>query len=649
MKTIRNFGILAHVDAGKTTITEQMLYKAGALRKLGNVDAGTSVTDSLNVEKERGISVRSAAIRFEYQNTIYNLIDTPGHGDFIGEVERCLSVLDGVVLVLSAAEGIETQTTILWKRLQTLQIPTIILINKTDRMNSDVEKVLEDIGNDLSDEIVVLHKPVSEATNEVTITEKEPNEFEPDTIEKIAEKDDELLMRYLDGEEITGNELQISLINSVKSAKLYPVLFASAKNAVGIDELMNSIIKYLPEPRQTKAEVVSGRIFQIKHDATLGKLSYVRLFSGSIAPRDTITNITASTKEKVNQVFVPTAKGPQSVPKLKVGEVGMVTGLKASQIGDNFGESSQTDTPEISVSPFSVDVVPGNPAEYSKLADALRVLNAEEPNLNFEQDNEEKILSIEVMGYIHIQILEQTIADRFGIEAALSEPTIIYKETIVKAATGYEEYTMPKPCWAVCKFLVEPAKPGSGITFQSKVSIDKIAAKYQKETQRAISGALKQGPLGWEVTDVCITLIGGEDHEVHSRPGDFTIATNMALMKALTAGKTTLLEPILSYSVTIDEEKCGRVMSDILRMRGSYEPPELKDGFAVVKGIVPASTSSNYQITLSSISAGKASFNTSFYGYSPCKTATGTVRDYKGINPLDRAKYILKMRGAITE
>jgi ribosomal protection tetracycline resistance protein len=644
MKSIRNIGIIAHVDAGKTTITEQMLFLTGELRKLGSVDAGTSAMDKLSVEKARGISVRAATIQFEYKDTIINLIDTPGHSDFVGEVERSLSVLDGAIIVLSAAEGIEAQTPLLWHFLQLLKIPTIIFINKIDRMNSVVEKVIEDIYQELTDRIIVKQKPVQEAKPEANI---EP--WQGEFTETICEQDDELLMKYLDGMEISDAELTASFRKSCRSGKLYPVLMGSAKNGIGIKELLDGVLHYLPQPHVSEEESgFSARIFKISYSPSLGKLCYLRVSGGSVKPRDVLKNVSREIEEKVNQVFIPKAKGAKPASELGPGEVGLVTGLKTSQIGDYLGILPPDITPELTVSPFLVQVAAENPGEYSALAEALAILDIEEPNLDFYWDKEEHQLSLKVMGYIHIQILEQTISDRFNIKAKLSDPEIIYKETPLHIADGYDEYTMPKPCWAVVKFRIEPGERGSGIVYNSIVSVDKIAAKYQKEVNRSISRALKQGILGWEVTDISITLIDGEDHEIHSRPGNFTIATNLALMKALDKSKTTLLEPVLSYKIVIEDELSGKIMSDILMMRGSYEPPELRSGYTIIKGKVPAATSADYQITLSSISGGKSAFQTSFWGYEACEVELGNTRAYKGVNPLDRAKYILKMRGAVT-
>lgn len=652
MQKIRNIGIIAHVDAGKTTITEQMLYAAGEVRTPGSVDGGTSSTDTLQVEQDRGISVRATTVRFTYQDTIFNLIDTPGHSDFAGEVERAMAALDGAVLVLSAAEGVEAQTTLLWNYLQELGIPTIIFINKIDRMTADVEGVIEVIQTELTDAAVVLQKPVHSATPEASIAPvvlDAQDETSTALLEKIVEHDDGLLNAYLDGTIPSPEQLHISLGASCRAAQLHPTLLGVAKNGIGITQLLAAVIDFLPQPQPAAGQPVAGVVYKIEHHAKLGKCAHVRLFAGTLKPRDSVINSTRQCEEKIHRILLPTCRGLQDAPALQAGDVAVVTGLKTAQTGDALGEWRSQSRPALAASPFAVEVTPTDATDYTALAEALGILSSEEPNLNFQWDRTERLLTLQVMGYIHIQILTQTLTDRFGLDATLSAPTIIYRETPSAEVTCGEAYTMPKPCWAVVDFLIKPGAPGSGIQYHSKVSVDAIATKYQRELEKAVPRALQQGPGGWEVTDIDITLIGGEDHEVHSRPGDFIIATHMALMQGLEKIGTTLLEPLLAYSITIEEDKCGRVMSDMLRMRGSYDPPVIRGSMARITGTVPAAEAMDYQITLSGISSGKSTFFTQFAGYAPCPEGHGVRRTYRGVNPLDRAKFILKMRGAITE
>ncbi len=654
MKSIRNIGILAHVDAGKTTITEQMLFHTGELRQLGSVDKGTAVSDNLSVERERGISVRAAALRFLHQETVINLIDTPGHSDFIGEVMRSLAVLDAVILVISAAEGLESQTRTLWQIIKEAKLPCIFFINKIDRMNADVQKVLADIRQDFTPDYIVLQKISNEAQTDAAISNyilcSDNNPWFTEFTEAVAESDDDLLTKYLEGNTLTDTEVVSSFVASSQAGRLYPVLLGSAKHGVGISPLLDAVVSYLPPPvSPPKNSCLAAQIFKITHDTVRGRLSYLRLFSASLRTREIVSNVTKGLEEKINQIFLPAVRSPQRVETISAGDVAIVSGLNKSQIGDWLGSQSTAARYPLSASPFLVQVVADNPSEDASLADALAVLNIEEPNLNFNWDKETRELSLEVMGYIHIQILKQTLVDRFRLGTQFSSPAIIYKETPQITAHGYEEYTMPKPCWAVCKFRVEPGNVGSGVVYISQVSVNKIAAKYQKEIARSIPDALSQGILGWEVTDIVITMVGGEDHEIHSRPGNFKLACNIALMRAFKKCQMTLLEPILSYHISIKEEKCGRVMSDIIRMRGTYQPPSLDSGIAIIKGTVPAATTADYPLALSSLSGGQATISISFTGYARCNITDGHTKAYRGINPLDRSKYILKMRGAIVE
>ena len=648
--------MLAHVDAGKTTLTEEMLYYAGELKAPGSVDKGQSTTDNLNVEIQRGITVRASTITFELNNTKINLIDTPGHNDFASEVERSLMALDGIVLIVSAVEGIEAQTEKLWKAVRALNIPCVIVINKADRMNSDIERVMEDIESKLKISSFAINKIKNERSDEVqsetVFTElcfNKDSNYREILIDTASEHDDSIMEKYLEESEITFSEVKESLIVSVKAGLTCPVVVCSAKNSKGIDDLLNAVTEFLPEPAAATKDEVSGVIFNTQYDKKEGKLSYIRLFSGEIKAKDVMKNETQQIIEKINLIKSPRVKGLNAIDSLKAGDIAVVTGLAESRTGDILGNKAEIKNVSINTATLKVQVIPENMLQYSELAEALAKLNMEEPNLNFQWLKDEREFNIDIMGYIHIQILEQLIFDRFNIKVLLTEPTVIYKETPSKEGIGYEEYTMPKPCWAVVTFKIEPGKTGSGVCFDSKVSVDKIARKYQNEIASTISKALRQGMKGWEVTDLSITLVDGEDHEVHSRPGDFIIATQMGLMNALKNSGTDFLEPVNSFAIKIREDLCGKVMNDIILMRGMFEAPESSDGMSVIRGKLPVATSLKYQIELASLSGGKAQYLTEFYGYERCPEKEGIERAYQGINPLDRAKFILKARKAITE
>jgi ribosomal protection tetracycline resistance protein len=298
---------------------------------------------------------------------------------------------------------------------------------------------------------------------------------------------------------------------------------------------------------------------------------------------------------------------------------------------------------------LSVRAIPENSAEYIKLAEALAVLSSEDPMLNFFWHKEEKQLHLKIMGAIQTEILIEILLDRFGIKARFTDPDVIYKETPSKSGYGIERYTMPKPCWAVLKLKIEPGARGSGAVYRSNLSSDKIQRKYQNEIEAAIEKAMDQGIKGWEVTDLKISLVDGEDHVVHSNPGDFLLAAPIALMNALSNTGTDLLEPILSYRIFAPDEFLGKITSEIISVRGDFRPAEIDHGHFELKGTVPLATSMDFSVRLSSITGGKAKYSIKFHGYEKCPEGAGKTRDYKGISPLDRSKYILKMRGAINQ
>jgi ribosomal protection tetracycline resistance protein len=298
---------------------------------------------------------------------------------------------------------------------------------------------------------------------------------------------------------------------------------------------------------------------------------------------------------------------------------------------------------------LSVQAIPEDEADHAKLAAALEQLSSEDPHLNFTWFDEERELHVKIMGAIQTEILTEILATRFGIPVQFTDPTVIYKET--PASKGYcsERYTMPKPCWAIVKYLIEPGEPGSGVSYDSEVSVNDIKIRFQKEIDRSIKGALKQGIKGWEVTDLKITLVEGSDHIQHSRAGNFTLATNIAVMKGLTETDTILLEPILSFRIQTPKSFVGKITSDIIGGRGKFDPAEMDGGSVVLTGRIPLATSMDFPIRLNSMTSGTAEFAFHYAGYEPCLPREGVIRPYKGISPLDRSKYILKMRGAITE
>lgn len=647
---LRNISIMAHADAGKTTITEQFLFLGGQTRQPGNVDHGTASTDFLPVEKERGISIRSAHTSFLWNETRVNLIDTPGHVDFSSDVERIMRVSDGVILVISAVEGVQAHTVTLWEALRKHRIPLLIFINKIDRVGADTYAVYHAIEKELKLSPLRMQDVAGEGSNDITVTSLWNAEYMHNMIvEHVVSADETLLTNYLEGITPSFRELDNQLSRLTRSSGVCPLFYGSAKTGLGMDELLNAVVSYLPAPGGCAQKPLSALVYGIGYDKTRGKIAHVRIFNGSISNRQAVFNVTRQLEEKVTQVRRIFPGRYDDTGIVEAGDIAGISGFDCACVGDLLGFADENIPADVKLRTplIIVKVVAVNPKDYPALAAAMLELDAEDPALEFEWLREETELQLKIMGWIQMEVLERVIADRFGIEARFENPTVIYQETPSSVGEGFVQYWMPKPCWAIMKFRIEPGERGSGVFYQSIVPVNDVRQKYQNEVARSIPAALKQGIKGWEVTDIKITLIEGEDHPVHSRAGDFTVATPMGIMNGLVNTATTLLEPMISFRIDASEELLGPVTSDITRMRGTFESPVIEHDAFTLKGIFPLATSLDYPVKLSSRSGGKARISTSFYGYRECADELGIIRPYRGISPLDTAKYILKARKAL--
>lgn len=649
-------GVLAHVDAGKTTLTEKLLFGSGAIKTPGNVDKGTSVTDNLQVEIERKISVKASTVCFDFNDIQINLIDTPGHSDFSSEINRTLNILDGAILLIPAVEGIEAQTYFLWNVLKEAEIPTIFFINKLDRIGADIQETISEIKSQLTENSLLLESLSHTASENVKIDsfcfQSNCGDYSyqmQKMTEQLANFNDSILEQYLNDEKVDPNILKSEFKQLAATGKLFPIMAGSAKYNIGIKELLEAISIFIQPKKLTDNILTSAQVFKINYQSKNVKEVFLKVLSGTIKVRDSLKNSRTGIIEKVNNIKIPSIKTLDNVSQISTGDIAIMQGLNSVKIGDILGESEIKMKITPKQSSMTVQIKPIDNQKYLELAEALTILFTEEPNLNFVWLKEDKEFHIDVNGNIHMEVISQILFNRFQLKIAYIDPTIIYKETPSNSGIGYVEYTMPKPCWAICKFRIEPSEIGSGVIYKSEVRVDKIKSKYQHEIEKTIPKALAQGILGWEVTDIKITLIDGEDHEIHSRPSDFVIATPMGIMNGLQNSGTTLLEPVLEFTLTVPENKCGRAMSDITRLRGTFSPAFFNNNFAKIRGIIPASTSLNYQIEVSSYTSGKGKFSTYFHSYQPCTLDEGKTRSFRGISPLDRAKYILKARKAITD
>ena len=672
-KEFINIGIIAHVDAGKTTITENILHLTGRIKTVGSVDKGTAVTDSLDIERERGISVKSASVSVDWNDITINLIDTPGHIDFSAEVDRTLLSLDCAILVISAVEGVQAHTENLWSALKKLMIPALVFINKVDRIGSNVKSVLDEIRKDLSPDIFFLESITNEESENVVLDssilqfftdssiDKKQIDLNSSDFEQIISADDTLTEKYLNEEKIEKSDLKAVLVNSINRRGLFPILFGSAKYNLGIKELLNAVSTILPITIDTDLdkEKLSGIVYRVEYDKVLGKLANVRLFSGNIKNRDLVKYGNQGYENKVTQIKKTYTKRLENIDFLIANDTAILCGLENVIAGDIIGEIKDNHFLEEKLQLFkdtglsepllTVKLEPKVDSDYSSLVSAMKELSDEDPTLNFLWLKDERELHIKIMGKIQVEILENIFQSRFNICVVFGEPIVIYKETPAKIGEGYEEYTMPKPCWGVVRFKIEPLENGTGVIYDSKVNVDKIAAKYQNEIKATVlNEALNQGIHGWEVTDLKITLIDGEDHVIHSRPGDFILATKLALMDGLlNSTGSTLLEPILSFKITAPEESSGKVISSLIAIRAEIGSPETLENKIIINGKVPVSSSLDYLNTLNSITGGKGKFKSSFHSYKEVSLELGKTVPFRGISPKDRSKYIMKHRGAI--
>jgi len=649
---IINIGIVAHVDAGKTSITELFLYKSGIIRSIGNVDKGTSQSDSLAVEKERGISVRSTSASFEWNHFKINLIDTPGHVDFSAEVERSLRALDCAILVLSAVEGVQAHTDTLWKALRKMNIPTLIFINKIDRMGADTDSVIREIKKELTRDIVVMQSVQDDGNNDARIigisSADSIKDLKDDFIESILNNDEVLMDRYLNNYSFQIEDLKKSMAAQVLDNKLFPLLFGSAKFDIGIRELLDAITQYMPVAEGDPSAAVSGIVYKVEHDKTIGRIASVRLYSGSLKNRDIIFNATQAKEEKISQIRKLQGQKYEDIGVLFAGDTAILCGLSSVRAGDIIGTAEGINKAISLHAPLlSVNISPEKPEDYSALVKAMQMLTDEDPLIDLIWLKDERELHIKIMGLIQLEIIENIMEERFRLKVTFGKPVVIYKETPAATGEAYEAYTMPKPCWAVVRFRIEPGDRGSGVVFHSEIGVNKIAKRYQHEIERTIPLAFKQGIHGWEVTDLKITLIGGEHHNIHSRAGDFAVATPMAIMNGLKDVGSILLEPMLAFTITGPEDSLGKIISGLTQLRAEVGNPLLSDNRFSLTGTIPVATSLDYAAKLSALTGGKGKLATQFSGYRECLLELGTTTAFRGISPLDRSKYILKARKAI--
>ncbi|MEK4036796.1 translation factor GTPase family protein [Paenibacillus sp. FSL L8-0493] len=647
-----NVGIFAHVDAGKTTTTEHILYESGRIRALGSVDTGTALTDSMDVERQRGISVRAALASFAWKGVHINLVDTPGHVDFLSEVERSLRVMDCAVLILSAVEGVQAQSEMIWNALRKLGIPTLIFVNKMDRVGANPEAVLAEARNYLSSDIIPVQQPIGKEKGYIGARDLWENEADAsartELLEALAERDEELLEKYMSGSTIDLAEWKKYMKTASSSGRFFPMVYGVAAKGLGITALLDAMVEYFPRAGGNVEGAVSGIVYNIQRDKSMGRMAFVRLYEGTIRNRDTLMNYTQDIQGKVTQIRKVEGGRTEDVGALEAGDIAVIYGLSGVRIGDVLGHPGAIpEEAKLAVPLLTVRVFWEPDVDDHKVIGALQELADEDPLLDAQWLQDERELHIKVMGPIQLEILNSVLEERYALKVTFGQPSVIYKETPARAGEGFIAYTMPKPCWAILRFQIEPGSPGSGLVYDSVVRSSDLLPQYQSETARRVPEALQQGLYGWEVTDLKVTLIEGQHHVWHTHPLDFAVATPMGIMDGLARVGTKLLEPILQVRIVVPEENGGRVMNDLVQMRGTFEPPVLQGERMIIEGRLPLATSLDYPVSLSSYTKGRSTFTSFFAGYEECPPDVSAERTRRGVNPLDQAKYILSVRKAL--
>ncbi len=668
-KNFQNIGILAHVDAGKTTLTERMLYLMGAVHHLGSVDEGTAVTDSLSIEKERGISVRTSTAAGVWNDVTINLIDTPGHVDFAGEVERSLAALDFAVVVISAVEGVRAHTENILHALDKARLPRIVFLNKLDRAGADPSGVVTDLRRVTETVPVVLSHADRLETDDACITTLSGHQLDAAVTEALAEFRDEAAELFLLDEVLSHQQAESMMKEEIAACRLMPVLMGATKFGTGVGELLDFMTAYMPTAERRQREELAGIIFKIEHDRQMGKVSHIRLFGGKIENRDEITLLepldpkrqnpsgeeddavaaeeVPPVLEKVTQIRKFTGSRYTDAGEVVGGDIAALCGLPSAKAGQYIGSVDLNEIYHLTTPFLRVKVTPadGDVEKVPTLAAALAELTEEEPYIDAKWQNGQREITISTTGRIQLEVLGSLLRERYGMETAFSPATVIYKETPSRAGFAYADYYMPKPCWAMVKFYFEPMKRGYGVSYHGRLRSDDCFYRYQTHIRTSFYSCLEQGLYGWEVTDFRCTLVDGAHHIVHTHPLDFFVCTPMAFMNGMRDLGSTLLEPLLKLRITADASLLGKITGEMLRMQAEYDTPVFFGDSIVMEATVPVAMSMDFPVKLASWSSGKAILSQSFYGYRECRDGNEHINPRRGVNPLDRSKWILFARG----
>jgi ribosomal protection tetracycline resistance protein len=633
-----NLGIVAHVDAGKTSLTERLLYAAGVIAEPGSVDAGSTQTDSLALERQRGITIKSAVVSFAIGDRTVNLIDTPGHPDFIAEVERVLGVLDGAVLVLSAVEGVQAQTRILMRTLRRLRIPTLLFVNKIDRRGADQQRVVRDIADRLTPAVIALGTVSGPGTRDaryVPYTAAEPA-FTSRLVELLAEHDDALLAAYVDDEPaVPFRRLRAALAGQTARSLVHPVLFGSAITGAGVEALMAAIRELLPAAGTDAGAPAAGTVFKVERGAAGEKIAYVRMFAGTLAVRD---RVGGGDKVTAIRVFDNGVAAPRTA--VTAGQIGKLWGLAGVRIGDALGEPRTTADGHYFPPPTLATVVtPSRPGDKGALRDALTQLAEQDPLINVRLDDLDRELSVSLYGEVQKEVIEATLAAEYGIEVSFRESTTICVERPAGAGEAVAFLnTESNPFQATIGLRIQPAPPSSGIAFRLAIDPRTVPLYVYKDLDSfrvAMNGyvrdALHEGLSGWQVTDCLVTMIRCGYSVADGPPSlrgprstaaDFRKLTPMVVAAALRHAGTHVYEPIHRFHVEIPADTLGAVLPALAKLDAIAHATDVRGSTCTLEGDVPAARTYLLQQRLPALTRGEGLLESAFDHYRPVRATT---------------------------
>jgi len=669
LERCRNIGIMAHIDAGKTTTTERILFYTGRTHRLGEVHEGTATMDWMEQEQERGITITSAATTCTWRDIRINIIDTPGHVDFTAEVERSLRVLDGAVAVFDAVHGVQPQSEKVWRQADKYGVPRICFINKIDKMGADFEHAIDTIRKRLNAKPIAIQIPIGQEDkfkgvvdlvtmkaivwNDETlgaeyITEEVPAElkkkaeaFRAQLVETVAENDDEMLHKFLEGEEISPAELKASLRKSTIALKVFPVVVGTAFKNKGIQPLLDAVVDYLPSPldvpethgmdpdkgttitrKASDNEPFSALAFKIMADPFVGQLTFIRIYSGQLKSGESVLNSRTQRNERIGRLLKMHANKREDIQEILAGDICAAVGLKNVSTGDTICDPKHPitlESIEFAVPVISVAVEPKTKADQEKMGMALAKLAQEDPTFKVHTDPDSGQTIISGMGELHLEIIIDRMMREYKVEANVGKPQVAYRETVRKHAEAEGKYirqTGGRGQYGHVKIQLDPQEPGKGYEFVNDIVGGTVPKEYIKPIDQGIQEALEGGVLaGYPVVDVKVTLYDGSYHEVDSNEMAFKIAGSMAFKEAARKASPVLLEPVMAVEVVTPEDYAGAIMGDLSSRRGRIEGMEHRAGSQVIKAIVPLAEMFGYATHMRSSTQGRAEYSMHFGRY----------------------------------